>query len=114
MTYRQAGQATCPKCDIGLRVIVEDKLPSIDIAHSGEDWHTAYSKIMDGIDMALQNNCKGLRVVHGYGSRRGHTHVIRDRAIEFLQGWASMRNYRLVPDKHTDGAHILYFRNSPG
>jgi len=69
-------QTVCPRCDSCLRSA--GGLHSVDIAHNGEDWCLAKKKIDESIDYALYNNCKGVKIIHGYGSQEGHTHIIHD------------------------------------
>lgn len=104
-TYMRA----CPKCDTPLRSRLIDKVPCVDIAHNGEDWETARSKIEQSLSRCLEKNYKGLKVIHGRGSEPGHTKIIARKAVPCLKEWAVKLNAKMVRDKFTDGAHLLYF-----
>jgi len=100
---------SCPKCDSTLRANYINRLIIADVAHSGEDWEAAREKILRAIDRALVENCKGVKVVHGRGNRKGHSSVIKHNAKLFLAEVANKHQAKLVRDNHTDGAHIIYF-----
>jgi hypothetical protein len=100
----------CPKCDAPLRDQFVDALHTIDVAHDGESWDMAQQKIDRGLDHARHLRLKGLKVIHGYGSGRGHTSIIKDRAEHYLRRLAREHGGRLVRDQHSPGAHILYFQ----
>ena len=99
----------CPKCSQNMYGFFKDELLVIDIAHHGEDWFDAEQKILDGINLAIKEKYKGLKVVHGRGKDEGHTNIIKQNAIPFLVKLAKQYNCKLIQDSHTDGAHILYF-----
>jgi len=99
---------TCLKCDTRLSRIFNDPLYVIDVAHSGEDREEATRKIVQGIEISLNNNHKGLKVIHGRGSKSG-SGIIKDQAVRLLRREANRLNARLVKDKDNPGAHILYF-----
>ena len=99
---------TCPKCDTRLSRIFTGPLYVIDVAHSGEDREDATRKIVQGIEISLNNNHKGLKVIHGRGSRSG-SGIIKDHAVRLFRREANRLNARLVKDKGNPGAHILYF-----
>ncbi len=99
-------QRECPKCgEMGYY----NDIYCIDIAHAGEDWVEAEQKIVDGIDYCLKNYFKGLKVIHGRGNERGHTAIIKSKAVEYLKSYARRHNARLTGDRGNNGAHILYF-----
>lgn len=81
----------------------------IDVAHGGEDREDAIRKVIQSIETSLSGNHKGLKVIHGRGSRPGHTGVIKDQVVRLLQKEAKRLKARLVTDKDNPGAHILYF-----
>jgi DNA-nicking Smr family endonuclease len=81
----------------------------IDVAHGGEDREDAMRKVIKGIEVSLGGNHKGLKVIHGHGSRPGHTGIIRDQVVRLLQKEAKRLKARLVKDRDNPGAHILYF-----
>jgi len=99
----------CPKCDADLDQPFKDEVLKIDIAHHGENWAVAKVKLEQAIDRSILENYKGLKVIHGKGVARGHTSVIRNHAIPYLEKYAQQNNFKLVQDRKTDGAHILYF-----
>ena len=69
MDLGEAGQGPCPKCDAPLRGDWVEELHEIDVAHGGETVFDAEQKILEGLDYALRYRLKGLKVIHGYGSR---------------------------------------------
>jgi DNA-nicking Smr family endonuclease len=81
----------------------------IDVAHSGEDREDAIRKVIKGIEISLSGNHKGIKVIHGRGSKSGHTAVIKNHVIHLLHKEARRLNARLVKDKDNPGAHIMYF-----
>ena len=100
---------TCPKCDSALKPALRDEIHTIDIAHGGESLARALELIDRSVDYALLERFKGLKIIHGYGSRRDHTSVIRDEALPMLKKLARDNGWKLVQDSRTQGAHILYF-----
>jgi hypothetical protein len=80
----------------------------IDVAHSGEDREDAAKKVIKGIEISLSNNHKGLKVIHGRGSKSG-SGIIKDHIIKLLRREAKRLNAKLVMDKGNPGAHILLF-----
>ena len=81
----------------------------IDIAHNGEDREDANRKVIEGIEFCLSQNHKGLKVIHGHGSRTGHSAIIQDHIVGFLINEAKRLKARLARDKDNPGAQILYF-----
>ncbi len=108
MVVEEAGDTPCPKCDGRLHRQCVDDLHVIDVAHSGEDWYVAEKKIERGVDYVLQHGLKGLKVIHGYGSKPGHTSLIGSRATHVLRRMAHLYSGRLTEDHNNPGAHILY------
>ena len=84
-------------------------LLAIYIVNQGENWFDAEQEILDGINLAIKEKYKGLKVVHGRGKDEGYTNIIKQNAIPFLIKLAKQYNCKLVQDSHTEGAHILYF-----
>jgi hypothetical protein len=103
----QVGE-TCFKCDTKLHRSFTRPLYVIDVAHGGEDREDAIRKVIKGIEISLNNNHKGLKVIHGHGSKSG-SGIIKDHVIRQLRREAKRLNARLVKDKGNPGAHILYF-----
>jgi len=99
----------CPKCSQNIYDSSKNELFIIDVAHNGEDWFEAKEKILDGVNNAIRGNYKGLKVIHGQGIEKGHTNIIKQKAIPFLRSLALKYNSKCVIDKQTSGAHILYF-----
>ncbi|MEM7386186.1 MAG: hypothetical protein AAF514_14690 [Verrucomicrobiota bacterium] len=109
MTVSAADHEYCPKCDEPLRGAIVRGLYEVDIAHSGETWEVADRKLMQAFNQALLGQHKGLKVVHGYGSGLGHSSSIRNRAVPKMRRLAEQTGAKLVRDRNTEGAHILYF-----
>ena len=103
----QVGE-TCFKCDTKLHRSFTRPLYVIDVAHGGEDREDAIRKVIKGIEISLNKNHKGLKVIHGHGSKSG-SGIIKDHVIRQLRREAKRLNARLVKDKGNPGAHILYF-----
>ncbi len=101
-------QTRCPKCDCIIYTPC-DELYFIDIAHHGEDWLKAKKKLTDGISDALLGSFKGLKVIHGYGSEKGHTSYLKNKVITYMKKYAKRHGYRVVSDKYTKGAYIMLF-----
>lgn len=80
------GVDDCPKCDHGSspRRIAEQGILEVDIAHAGETWEEAKSKIDRAFDDALYYRHSALKVIHGYGSTSGRS-VIGPRAKSYLR-----------------------------
>lgn len=95
----------CPKCGNELGNLLVDEILTIDIAHNGEDWPLAQSKLMNGLNEVLARRYKGLKVIHG----RGGAHVIKNLALRTLRDLEKKYKAKLVPEKNNDGAHILFF-----
>ena len=103
----QVGE-TCFKCDTKLHRSFTRPLYVIDVAHSGEDREDATRKVIKGIEFSLNNNHKGLKVIHGRGSRSG-SGTIKDHIVKLLRREAKRLNAKIVMDKGNPGAHILLF-----
>lgn len=104
----QVGES-CVKCNTMLYRSFDRPLYVIDVAHSGEDREDAIRKVIKGIEISLSGNHKGLKVIHGRGSKAGHTGVIKEQVVRLLRKEAKRLKARLVKDKNNPGAHILYF-----
>lgn len=104
----QVGE-TCVKCNARLYRSFTRPLYVIDVAHSGEDRDDAVRKVIEGIETSLSNDHKGLKVIHGHGSKPGHSAIIKNHVIGVLRKEAKRLNAKIVKDKINPGAHILYF-----
>jgi hypothetical protein len=104
----QVGES-CIKCNTKLFQSFTRPLYVIDVAHSGEDREDAKRKVIEGIEISLSGSHKGLKVIHGRGSKSGHSAIIKNHVIRLLQEEARRLKARLVKDKNNPGAHILYF-----
>jgi hypothetical protein len=80
----------------------------IDVAHSGEDREDAIRKVIKGIEISIDKNHKGLKVIHGRGLKSGQA-TIKNYVLPLLRKEAKRLKARLVQDKNNPGAHILYF-----
>ena len=109
MTIPQRDTNQCPKCETSLRKTYVRDLYEIDVAHGGETWEMAERRISDACSQALYGQHRGLKVIHGCGSGRGHTSHIRTHAIPLLNRLARETGGKLAPDQRNPGAHILYF-----
>ena len=103
----QVGE-TCFKCDTMLHRSFTGPLYIIDVAHSGEDREDAVRKVTKGIEVSLRNNHRGLKVIHGRGSKSGQA-TIKNYVLPLLRKKAKRLKARLVKEKNNPGAHILYF-----
>jgi len=106
---RNSVDAICEKCGTSAYDQKIDLLHIIDIAHSREDVYDAEQKILNAISYAQINGFKGVKIIHGFGSQRGHSSVIRDHSVRFLQDYSRRNKTKLTKDNQTPGAHILYF-----
>ena len=104
----QLGES-CIKCNTRLYRSLTRPLYVIDVAHSGEDREDALRKVIQGIEISLSGNHKGLKVIHGRSSKSGHLATIRNYVNPLLRKEAKRLKARLVKDKNNPGAHILYF-----
>ena len=104
----QVGE-TCFKCNTKLYRSLTQPFYVIDVAHSGEDREDALRKVIKGIEISLNNNHRGLKVIHGRSSKSGHSATIRNYIIPLLRKEAKRLKARLVQEKNNPGAHILYF-----
>lgn len=111
MTFdtRGSSESSCPKCDSSLRPRFTQGLFEIDVAHRGETWEVAERRILQACSQALFAQHQGLKVIHGYGSGRGHTSRIRSAAIPLLHRLARQYGGKVVADRNNPGAHLLYF-----
>ena len=75
----QVGES-CIKCNTKLYRILTQPLYVIDVAHGGEDREDAIRKVIKGIEISLNNNHKGLKVIHGHGCKSG-SGIIKDYVI---------------------------------
>jgi hypothetical protein len=99
----------CPKCDFPLLSHAEENLFKIDVCHDGEDWPAARKKILDGLDRALLGGFGGLVVVHGFGSKDGHTAIIKAHASTFLMALSLEKKYRIVRSEENPGETVVLF-----
>jgi len=79
----------------------------VDVAHSGESWEPAQSKITAAINQGILHGHKGVKIIHGYGASSGRARI-RNEAILLLRSLASATSGRLSQDRHNQGAHILW------
>lgn len=86
-----------------------DSLLEVDVAHANESWEEARRKIDAVLDECLLKNFKGMKIIHGRGSRAGHTCIIAKHAVHYMKKLSMEHDGKLVQDKHTNGAHIIYF-----
>ena len=100
---------TCLKCDFVLAEHLTDEIHEVDVCHNGEDWPTAERKILDALGRALIGGFAGLRIIHGQGSRRGHTSFIRNHSISFAAKLAKKKNYRIIRSSKNEGETSLLF-----
>ena len=103
----QVGE-TCFKCDTKLHRSFTRPLYVIDVAHSGEDREDAIRKVAQGIEISLSGNHRGIKVIHGRGSKSGQA-TIKNYVLPLLRKEAKRLKARLVQEKNNPGAHILYF-----
>lgn len=103
----QVGE-TCFKCDTKLYQSFTGPLYVIDVAHRGEDREDAIRKVIKGIEISLRNNHRGLKVIHGHGSK-SRSGIIKDHVLPLLRKEARRLHAKLVMDKGNPGAHILLF-----
>ena len=109
MPVEEVAPWKCPKCDYNFKDYCRNTLHEADVAHGGEDWFAAESKIHAAVDHAIRHHYKGVKIIHGHGQHRGQSGIIRHNAISLLKTLASQHNGKTVPDKGNPGAHILYF-----
>ena len=103
----QVGE-TCFKCNAKLYQSFTRPLYVIDVAHSGEDREDALRKVIKGIEISLSGNHRGIKVIHGRGSKSGQA-TIKNYVLPLLRKEAKRLKARLVQEKNNPGAHILYF-----
>lgn len=103
----------CIKCGCYLHV---DKLYQVDIAHDRENLQEAALKLNNAVEMAWRYGWMGLKVVHGYGSRRAHTSVIKDYIQPWLRRAGRCKSSKAVvtSDRRNKGVHLLYFNRKAG
>lgn len=104
----QVGES-CIKCNTELYRNLTGPLYVIDVAHSGEDREDALRKVIEGIEISLNGNHRGLKVIHGRGSKSGKA-TIKNYVLPLLRKEAKRLKAKLVEDKDNPGAHILYFK----
>lgn len=101
--------SVCPKCgESSSSSTGQASLLEIDIAHQGETWEEARSKLLQAIDSSLHAGRKGVKIIHGYGSTTGQA-VIAPRAIALMRQMAEQYQGRYVKDKHTQGASLIWW-----
>ena len=103
----QVGES-CIKCETKLYQSFTRPLYLIDVAHSGEDREDALRKVIKGIEISLSGNHRGIKIIHGHGSKSGQA-TIKNYVIPLLRKEAKRLKARLVQEKNNPGAHILYF-----
>ncbi len=107
MPVSPTNDPTCPKCSSPVLGHVFRGLLEVDVAHSGESWETARSKITAAINQGILHGHKGVKIIHGYGASSGRARI-RHEAILLLRSLASATSGRLSQDRHNPGAHILW------
>ena len=100
----------CIKCDAPMMSKIIDRYHVADIAHDGETWPVAKNKLDEAIEFAFANHYKGVKIIHGKGTDKGHTRIIRDNTIPYLKSYATSHEWKLSEDKFTKGAHLLLFK----
>ena len=108
----------CPRCDCDLDDLWDDyydnlpinRLYIADVAHDGESLEEAKYKVEKAVEIAKFYNYKGVKIIHGYGSKRGHSHIIHDNIVPFLRQLSNRYNIKLTADKQTKGAHIIFLK----
>ena len=102
----------CPKCNSGFDDFGYIEILEIDVVHSGESWQEAKFKIEQGLDKAIFHKHKGLKVIHGYGSRGGSS-VIAPQAIAFMRHLADLHDGRFAKDHQNPGVSIIWLNRKP-
>lgn len=102
---------TCPKCQEDAGRHVSAGLLVVDVAHAGESWEQASSKIMKALDQALFHRHKGLKIIHGYGANSGAA-VIAPRAQSLMRHLADTHGGRFAMDKGNPGASLLWLNKA--
>lgn len=97
----------CPKCGARRDVERQGGVHEIDVAHNGETWDVAESMIIHGLSVAIENHCKALRVIHGYGASSGIS-IIAPRAISLMRHLAETHDGRFAKDKSNPGVSIIW------
>jgi dsDNA-specific endonuclease/ATPase MutS2 len=89
----------CPKCG-GRSASRQDgkRFLDVDVAHAGETVELAMAKLNQAASEALAGAYMGLRVVHGYGSGRNHTHLIKEAVQKLLTALQNKYGGRLIHD----------------
>jgi hypothetical protein len=87
-------------------------LLEVDVAHAGESWQEAHATIIRALNDAINNNYKGLKIIHGYGSLTGEA-VIGPRAIALMRHLAEEEGGRFVKDQNNPGSSLIWL-NRPG
>jgi len=103
---------SCPKCDCRLEEHLSDQIFEVDVCHNGEDWPTARHKILNALDRALLGGFSGLKIIHGFGSRRGHTSFIRNHSISFATRIVNEKNYALQRSRKNEGETVILFTSA--
>lgn len=101
--------SNCPKCDASLRDVFCEQYFEIDVAHFGQSREDAREQIEEGLNAALLNHFKGLKVIHGFGGDNRNRGVIAKEAKYLMQRIAARKGYGFKPDRDNPGAHILDF-----
>lgn len=108
----ETANSICPKCgESSSSPTGHTGVLEIDIAHQGETWEVARSKLLQAIDSSLHAGRKGVKIIHGYGSTTGQA-VIAPRAIALMRQMAEQYQGRYAKDKHTQGASLIWW-NTP-
>ena len=102
-------QPECPKCGAEIRAEALLGLLEIDVAHGGETWEQARHKIEEAVDRALHRGHKGVKIIHGHGSRTGRA-VIAPQAVTLMRGLALRTGGRFTADRQNPGASLIWFR----
>lgn len=99
----------CQKCGATFGDMLFDAIHIVDVAHQGEIWDDARQKILRAVDFAISQKLKGVKIIHGRGKNSGGKGVIKNNAILLMRQLAKQYSGKVVQDKYTDGAHLLYF-----
>ncbi len=96
----------CPKCRFKVH---EFEFLEVDIAHNGERWLEARDKILTALGQAFFFGFEGLKLIHGYGSRPGHTSSIRCKTLDFLKWIENQYSATVRADHSNPGVHFVLF-----
>ena len=98
----------CPKCGAEVRGKPLLEPYEVDVAHNRETVEAAKKRIEKEVHHASYNGYSGVKIIHGYGSTSGHSHILNP-AVALMKDLAESYGGTFAGDRDNKGASLIWF-----